>query len=90
MGWLETGNIYVENFFNPNMQSIDFTDITESYTEQDHTKVVYFEDTTYTEAYAMCKRDFNEIITNDETYSLVRIHAINKNLEDEYIYIKLD
>jgi hypothetical protein len=90
IGWLSTGDIYVDNFFNNNMQTIDFTNITEEYTNIDETKVVYFEGTTYTEAYAMCKIDNGEIINNSETYSFMRILYYDKNLDEQYVYIKLD
>lgn len=88
--WLSTGNIFIDNFFNNNMQTIDFTNITEEYTNKKRPNVVYFKDTTYTEAYAMCKIDNMEIINNNEIYSLMRITYYDENLNEQYVYIKID
>lgn len=90
LGWLDTGDIFVDNFFNDNMQTIDFTNITEIYTSIKRQNVVYFKGTTYTEAYAMCKIDNTEIINSDETYNLMRITYYDENLDEQYIYIELD
>lgn len=88
--WLSTGNIFIDNFFNDNMQTIDFTNITEEYTDKERPNVIYFKDTTYTEAYAMCKIDNMEIINSNEIYSLMRITYYDKNLDEQYVYIKID
>ena len=88
--WLSTGNIFIDNFFNDNMQTIDFTNITEEYTNKERPNVVYFKDTTYTEAYAMCKIDNMEIINSNEIYSLMRITYYDENLDEQYVYIKID
>ena len=88
--WLSTGNIFIDNFFNDNMQTIDFTNITEEYTNKERPNVVYFKDTTYTEAYAMCKIDNMKIINSNEIYSLMRITYYDENLDEQYVYIKID
>lgn len=90
LNWLSTGNIFIDNFFNDNMQTIDFTNVTEEYTNKERPNVVYFEGTTYTEAYAMCKIDNKEIINSNETYSFMRITYYDKNLDEQYVYIKID
>lgn len=90
INWLATGNTHLDTFYDSNMQSIDFSDITEEYTGKEMSEVVYFEGTTYTEAYAMCKIESGEVQTNDDTYSLVRILSYDKNLDEQYVYIKLD
>ena len=51
---------------------------------------MYFEGTTYTEAYAMCKIESGEVEKNDDTYSLARISFYDENLDEKYVYIKLD
>ena len=90
INWLSFGNTYLDTFYDSNMQSIDFADITEAYTGKYIDEVVYFEGTTYTEAYAMCKIESGEVEKNDDTYSLARISFYDENLDEKYVYIKLD
>lgn len=90
IGWLDTGDIFVDNFFNDSMQTVDFANITEVYTNIKRPNVVYFEGTIYKEAYAMCKIDNSDIINSGEIYSLMRITYYDENLDEQYVYIELD
>ncbi|EOS39416.1 hypothetical protein C808_01837 [Lachnospiraceae bacterium M18-1] len=90
INWLDTGDIFIDNFFNDNMQSIDYTNISEEYTKKERNNIVYYEGTTYSEAYAMCKIENFNIINSDEIYSLMRILCYDENLDEQYVYVKID
>lgn len=87
--WLNNGDIRVDNFFDENMQVLEYTNFTEDYTGLEEHKRVFFEGTTYTEAYALTSLD-DGIDTNSVGYHLLRMCYNDKELEEQYIYIKLD
>lgn len=90
-------DLQINNFFNPNMQSLSASQITDYYAEHyigknqpNETLRVYFEGTTYTEAYALCELSIDGVVPSDETYHLARILCYDENLDEKYVYIKLD
>ena len=91
LGWLEKGGIYFDNFFDANMQTLDYTDVTDSYQKLSSDQVVYFPGTTYSMAYAMGKIDEGKVYAGDvDNYKIMRLSYVDKNLKDDsYVYIKI-
>lgn len=88
--WLTSGNLTVDKFFNDNMQSLKYMNISDDYLDREDPEIVYFKDTTYAQAYALCSMDDDHnVVVSNEDYSLVRFIYFDENLEEQYIYIKL-
>ena len=83
-------NATVDKFFNDNMQSLKYMNISDDYLDREDPEIVYFKDTTYAQAYALCSMDDDHnVVVSNEDYSLVRFIYFDENLEEQYIYIKL-
>lgn len=85
-------SIFVSEGFNSNMQTQPVYDVSDDYINSGNIIFpVYFTGTKYTKAIAMCSQDTNyNLVPSEEKYSMVRIIYYDENLEDAYVYIKLN